>query len=463
MSNSPPAPSITAPSLLTPVMATAAMRGILDDRTRMQRMLDFLATLARAEAAVAVIPASSVEPITNAAQAERYDIAAIAEASMLSGEVASPLIKALIAEVAKTDAEAACYVNWGASIQDVADTTLMLELRDGTDTLLADLSRAIEGFASLAGKHRRTAAVARTSLQHALPLPLGLKLTGYASALARSRERLRRLRREGLALQFGGAAGTLAGLGENGIQVGERLSALIDLPLPDAPWPGHSDRIAEFASAFAILTGTCGKIARDVSLLMQTEVSELMAAGASPGDAPLDMPHQRNATSAALALAAATIAPNLLATIVAAQVQEHERGVGGTLAQWQALPALLLVTSGALAAIADIAQRLEVDAERMRKNLEMTNGMILAEAVTFALAPKLGQQEARKIVEEASRKASDSNRHLHDILREDSRVMLHLTLGELARLFELMGYQGAAQTFIDRQIGALQGRVPKRI
>jgi 3-carboxy-cis,cis-muconate cycloisomerase len=380
-----------------------------------------------------------------------------------SGEIATPLIRALTAEVAKTDVEAARYVNWGASVQDVTDTALMLELRAAVDALLTDLTRAIDGFATLAGKHRRTAAIARTSLQHALPLPLGLKLTGYASALARSRERLRRLRREGLALQFGGAGGTLAALGEKGINVGERLAALIDLPLPDAPWPGHSDRIAEFASAVAILAGTCGKIGRDVSLLIQTEVAEIVEAGSATSDSSIDTPHQRNAASAAVALAAAALAPNLLATILAAQVQEHERGIGGALAQWQTMPALLLVTSGALAAIADIAQRLEVDAERMRNNLEMTNGMILAEAVTFALAPKIGQEEARKIVEEASRKALDSKRHLHDVLREDTRVTLHLTLGELARLFELMGYQGAAQTFIDRQIGALQGRASKRV
>lgn len=451
-----------SPSLLTPVFASSAMRAVLDERARLQRMLDFEATLARAEAAVAVIPASSIDPIANAAKIERYDVNALLEASVLSGEAATPLIKALTADVAKADAEAARYVNWGASVQDVTDTALMLELRAAVDVLVADLARAIDGLATLAGKHRRTAAIARASLQHALPLPLGLKLTGYAAALARSRDRLRRLRREGLALQFGGAAGTLAALGENGIKVAERLSALIDLPLPDAPWPGHSDRLSEFAAAFAILAGTCGKIARDVSLLTQTEVGEIVEAGSAAANSSIDTPHQRNAASAAAALAASTLAPNLLSTIIAAQVQEHERGVGGALAQWQTLPALLLATSGALAAIADIAQRMEVDAERMRNNLEMTNGMILAEAVAFALAPKIGQQEAHKIVEEASRKASDSKRHLHDILREDSRVTLHLTLGELARLFELMGYQGAAQTFIDRQIGALQGRAAKR-
>ena len=193
---------------------------------------------------------------------------------MRAGNVATPLVAALTDEVAKTDAEAARYVHWGAAAQDVIDTALMLELRAGIDVLLADLNRAIDGFTALAGRHRRTAAVARTSLQHALPMPFGLKLAGYAAALARSRERLRRLRKEALVLQFGGAAGTLAALGENGLAVTDRLAALLDLPAPDAPWHAHSDRLAEIASALAILTGTCGKIARDVALLMQTEVGE---------------------------------------------------------------------------------------------------------------------------------------------------------------------------------------------
>ena len=249
-------------------------------------------------------------------------------------------------------------MHWGATPQDLIDSALMLELRAGIDALITDLNNAIDGFTAIAGRHRRTAAVARTSLQHALPMPFGLKLAGYAAALARSRERLRRLRKEALVLQFGGAAGTLAALGENGLAVTDRLAALLDLPAPDAPWHAHSDRLAEIASALAILTGTCGKIARDVALLMQTEVGE--------AHEPRALAHRRSRsacrTSAArtrrrIGIAAATIAPNLLATIIAGQVQEHERGLGGWQAQWHAMPALLLVTSGALAAIAEHGAR----------------------------------------------------------------------------------------------------------
>jgi len=459
-------PAMTDPlahsSLLTPSIASAAMRAILDDRARIQRMLDFEAALARAEAAVGVIPASTVDPILAASKAERYDLAALGAETVKDGNIATPLIRALAAEVAKADAEAARHVHWGASSQDIIDSALMLELRAATDALVSDLNRAIEAFTTLAGRHRRTAAVARTSLQHALPMPFGLKLAGYAAALARSRERLKRLRKEALVLQFGGTAGTLAAFGERGLQVAERLAALIDLALPDAPWHSHSDRICEIASAFAILTGTCGKIGRDIALMMQTEVAEAFEPPGEDRSGSATTPHGRKTTAAAMALGAATIAPNLLAAIIAGQVQEHERAIGGWQAQGQALPALLLVTSGALGAIADIAQGLEVDAERMRDNLETTQGLILAEAVSFALAPKVGKEEAGRIVEAASRKAIETRRHLHDILREDERVLAQLSLGELARLFEFMGYQGAAQTLIDRQIGSLQVRTPKR-
>jgi 3-carboxy-cis,cis-muconate cycloisomerase len=452
----------TTSPLLTPLISSAAMRAVVDDRVHVQRMLDFEAALARSEAAVGAIPAGSAGVIGAACQAERYDLAALGEAAARTGNVATALIAALAAEVAKTDAEAARYVNWGASAQDLIDSALMLELRAGIDVLITDLNSAIDGFATIAGRHRRTAAVARTSLQHTLPMPFGLKLAGYAAALARSRERLRRLRKEALALQFGGAAGTLAALGENGLAVTDRLAALLDLPAPDAPWHAHSDRLAEIASAFAILTGTCGKIARDVALLMQTEVSEAHEPPRTADGEATGMPHKRTPNTVAAGVAAATIAPNLLATIIAGQVQEHERGLGGWQAQWHAVPALLLVTSGALAAAAELAQGLETDADRMRNNLDVAQGLIMAEAVTMALGAKVGSQQAKLIVEEASKQAVSSKRHLNTILAEDARVTAHMTPGELARLFELMSYQGVAQIYIDRLIASLGSRTPKR-
>ena len=441
--------------LLAPMLSSPAMRAVCDDVAYLQHMLDFEAALARAEAAIGVIPAGAAGPIAQACRAETFDLAALAEAATRSGNLAIPLVKALTAGVAQADAEAARYVHWGATSQDVIDTAAMLTLRAAIDALLGDIDRAVAGFAGLAGKHRDTPVVARTWLQHALPMPFGLKLAEYAAALHRSRTRLRRLRRDGLALQFGGAAGTLAALGDKGWLVAQKLAQELALPLPDAPWHSHRDRIAEAASVFAILAGTCGKIARDVQLMMQTDVAEAFEPSGEGRGGSSTMPHKRNPVAAAAALAAATMAPNLAATIFAAQVGDHERSAGPWHAEWPTLPTLQLVTSGALAAIVDIAEGLEVDAARMRKNLDTTHGLIMAEAVTMALAERIGKTEAHHLVEAASKKAGADKKDLRDVLEADARVTAHLGADRLTKLFEPMAYQGVAQALIDRLLASL--------
>src|SRR5436190_2578074 len=442
--------------LLAPMLSSAAMRTVCDDAATLQNMLDFEAALARAEAALGVIPANAAGPITNACRAESFDLAALADAATRSGNLAIPLVKALTSNVAKSDPEAARYVHWGATSQDVIDTGAMLGLRAGIDALLGDMDRAIAGFAALARRHRDTPAVARTWLQHALPMPFGLKLAEYAAALHRSRLRLQRLRDEGLALQFGGAAGTLAALGGKGWLVAEKLAQELKLPLPEAPWHTHRDRIAEAASVCAILAGTSGKIARDVQLMMQTDVGEAFEPSGEGRGGSSTMPHKRNPVAAAAGLGAATMAPNLAATIFAAQVQDHERSAGPWHAEWPTLPSLLLVTSGALAAVVDLAEGLEVDAARMRTNLEATGGLIMAEAVAMALAEKIGKSDAHHLVEVASKKAVAEKKHLRDVLVADSRVTAQLDAAALEKLFEPMAYQGASQALIDRLLASLE-------
>jgi 3-carboxy-cis,cis-muconate cycloisomerase len=444
--------------LLAPMLSSAAMRAVCDDAAYLQHMLDFEAALARAEAATGVIPAGAADTITTACQSRAFDLGALAEAATRSGNLAIPLVKALTAHVAKTDADAARYVHWGATSQDVIDTATVLSLRAAIDALLPDVDRAIAGFAKLAQQHRTTAVVARTWLQHALPMPFGLKLAEYAAALHRSLIRLQRLRDEALALQFGGAAGTLAALGDKGWQVSERLAQELKLTLPEAPWHTHRDRIAEAASVFAILAGTCGKIARDVSLMMQTDVAEAFEPSGEGRGGSSTMPHKRNPVAAATALAAATMAPNLAATIFTAQVQEHERSAGPWHAEWPTLPMLQLVTSGALAAIVDIAEGLEVDAARMRVNLDATHGLIMAEAVTIALAEKIGKSEAHHLVEAASKQAVAGKTDLREVLTKDPKVTAHLSADRIAKLFEPMAYQGVSQALIDRLLASLQAK-----
>ena len=441
--------------LLAPMLSSGAMRAVCDDATTLQHMLDFEAALARAEAATGVIPASAAEPIATACKADAFDLAALAEAATRSGNLAIPLVKALTAHVAKSNAAAARYVHWGATSQDVIDTAAMLALRAGADALLFDIDRAIAGFAKLARQHRSTEMVARTWLQHALPMPLGLKLAEYAAALHSSKTRLTRIRGETLALQFGGAAGTLAALGDKGLAVAEQLAKELELALPDAPWHTHRDRIAEAASVLAMLAGTCGKIARDVSLMMQTDVAEAFEPSGEGRGGSSTMPHKRNPVAAATALAAATMAPNLAATIFAAQVQDHERSAGPWHAEWPTLPTLLLVTSGALAAIVDIAEGIEVDVARMRANLDSTGGLIMAEAVTMALAEKIGKADAHHLIEAASKKAVADKKHLREVLIGDPGITAQLSADKIAKLFEPKAYQGVSQALIDRLLASL--------
>jgi 3-carboxy-cis,cis-muconate cycloisomerase len=441
-------------------VCSATMRDLLGDRARIQRMLDFEVALARAQAAIGVIPASALDLIMQAARAEHFDAAALANDAAESGNIAEQLVRALIELVQKNDAAASACVHHGAGSHDLMDTGLVLDLKAAMDQLIADLGSAIDGFMKLTGRHRRTAAVSRPYLQHALPIPFGLKLASYAAALARSRERLRRLRREALVLQFGGAVGTLDMLDDRGPEIAERLAALLDLSLPEAPWHGHRDRLAEVAAAIAILAGTCGKIARDVSLLMQTEVGEVFqarAAGADPGPDPDGQ--MRKAIAAAIANA--NIANGLVPMVLAAQLHEHERGLGNWETEWVSLPVLALVASGALAAVVAIAQTLDVNTDRMRANLGTTRGLNMGEVVAFGLAGKLGKEKACEFVEEASRKAAGSKRNLQDVLLEDG-LALNVSAGELAKLFDPLAHQGSAQLFIDRIAATLHGRAGKR-
>src|SRR5262249_33642478 len=252
---------------LGPLFAGDAMRTLMADGARLQRMLDVEAALARAEARVGVIPEGAAGRIAAACRAEHYDLVALGQAAVDAGNIAIPLVKELTARVGKADKEAARYVHWGATSQDIIDTALVLDLRAAIDALLADLDRAVAGFAQLAERHRETAMAGRTWLQHALPIPFGLKLAGYAAALARAGPRVGRLGGEPLVSRSGGAAGPRAALGGHALAAAGALGRELALPVPDAPWHSHRDRLAEIAAALAILAGTCGKIARDVTLM----------------------------------------------------------------------------------------------------------------------------------------------------------------------------------------------------
>jgi 3-carboxy-cis,cis-muconate cycloisomerase len=443
---------MTASELFGPLFATSDMRKLFSDRATLARMLKVEAALADAEGAAGVIPRGAASPIAAACNPDRYDIAAIGQAAPASGNIAIALVKALTAEVARRDKEAARFVHWGATSQDIIDTADALAFRDGAALIARDLDRTIKAFAAQARRYRKKPMAGRTWLQQALPITFGLKAARYAAMLARVRVQLSEASDAAAVLQFGGAAGTLASLGAKGPAVTKKLAAILDLDVPELPWHGERDRVAAVATALGIVIGASGKIARDLSLMMQTEVAEAFEPAAPGKGGSSTMPHKRNPVACAQILTAATLAPGLVASALSGMVQEHERALGGWQAEWVALPQLFLLASGAVAQLAEMAKGLEVDTERMRANLEFTSGLVMAEAVQMALGEKLGRMEAHDLLESASKKAVSEGRHLREVVGEIPQIAETLGEKKLDALFDPLAYLGSADDFIDRAL-----------
>jgi len=437
-------------SLTGAMFSTDAMQKVFSDAARIQRMLDFEAALARAEARVGVIPAAAVDAIAACCRADGIDLAALARAAGDAGNLAIPLVKQLTAEVEKRDEEASKYVHWGATSQDVIDTGTVLQLRDALGLIEQELVQLADAVALLAERYRDTPMVGRTWMQHALPITFGLKAAGWLDAVLRHQERLQTVRKRIAVLQFGGAAGTLASLGGKGLQVAEALAQELSLGLPDMPWHTQRDRMAEVAAVLGMLVGTFGKIARDIALQIQTDVAEVSEPMAPGRGGSSTMPHKRNPVGCAATLAVAVRVPGLVATMLSALVQEQERALGSWQAEWDTLPEIAQLTAGALRQMREVASGLTVDAPRMQANLQATRGLIMAEAVTLALGGKIGRMKAHELVEQASRAANDSKRHLRDVLAEEKRVTDHLSAQELDRLLDPARYTGEAAAFVDR-------------
>ncbi|HEV3431390.1 MAG TPA: 3-carboxy-cis,cis-muconate cycloisomerase [Paraburkholderia sp.] len=436
------------------ICGTEPMNAVWSPDATLQRMLDVEAALARASAVHGVIPQSAVAAIVATCKADKLDAPALARDAALGGNLAIPLVKQLTARVKDADPEAAKYVHWGATSQDIIDTATVLQLRDALALIEGGLDATCEKLADLARAHRATPAVGRTWLQQALPITLGLKFAQWLDTLLRHRERLAALRERALVLQFGGAAGTLASLRASAAKVSAELAKDLGLTQPALPWHTQRDRIAEAASFFGMLIGTLGKIARDISLQMQTEIGELGEPAAAGKGGSSTMPHKRNPVGCAAVLTAATRAPGLVATVFAGMVQEHERALGGWQAEWDALPELARLAGGALAQIEQIAGGLEVRPERLAANLDVTHGLILGEAVMLALGDRIGRLDAHHLVERASKSAVQSGRTLYDVLAEEPAVTQHLDDARLKALLDPANYVGEAHAFVDAVLAA---------
>ncbi len=428
------------------------MRDVFSDQGRVQAMLDFEAALARAEASIGLIPTTAVAPIAAACQAGHYDFAALGEAIATAGNSAIPLVKALGKQIALQDPEAERYVHLGATSQDVMDSGLVLQLRAALELIEADLTRLADALALQAQRHVATPLAGRTWLQHATPVTLGMKIAGWLGALTRTRQRLQALKPRLLVLQFGGASGTLAALGEQAMPIAEALAQELDVGLPDQPWHTQRDRLVEFGAVLGLLAGSLGKLGRDISLLMQTEAAEVFEPSAPGKGGSSTMPHKRNPVGAAVLISAATRVPGLVSTLFSAMPQEHERSLGLWHAEWETLPEICCLVSGALQQALAIAQGLEVDAERMARNLDLTQGLVLAEAVSIVLAQRIGRDRAHHLLETCCKRAVAEQRHLRAVLGDEPQVTGELSANELDQLMDPAHYLGQAQTWVERAL-----------
>lgn len=437
-------------ALLDPLFRTDAMREIFSDTRRLQGMLDFEAALARAQARIGLIPKTAAPAIASQCRAELFNLNALARACALAGNPAIPLVKALTGLVEMKNRKAAGYVHLGATSQDAMDTGLVLQLRDALDLVETDVARLCAALAKLAKRYRRTPMAGRTWLQQAVPVTFGLKMAGALDALQRHRQRLREMRARVLVLQFGGAAGTLASLGDKGPRVATALAKELKLGEAAAPWHAHRDRVVEVATSLGLLVGSLGKIAQDIALMTQTEVGEAFEPAVKGKGGSSTMPHKRNPVGCAVVLAAAIKVPALVSVMLSAMTQEHERGLGGWHAEWETLPEICMLTDGALAHLISIMEGLEIDPARMRVNLDATHGLILAEAVSAALAPAIGREAAHALLEEACKAAVKQRQPLLDLLDQNAQVAKHLLKADLRRLLDPSNYLGASRVFVDR-------------
>ena len=429
-----------------------AMRAIFCDAGRVQGMLDFEAALARAEARVGLIPAEAVAPIEAACKAELYDYPALAQAIATAGNSAIPLVKALGKRIAAESPEAERYVHLGATSQDAMDSGLVLQLRGAIGLLENDLAKLADALAAQAERHVDTPLAGRTWLQQATPVTLGMKLAGVLGAVTRHRQRLSEIKPRLLSLQFGGASGSLAALGDAGWAVSGALAQELQLNLPEQPWHTQRDRLVEFASLLGMIAGSLGKLGRDLSLLMQTEAGEVFEPSAPGKGGSSTMPHKRNPVSAAVLIGAATRAPGLVATMFSAMPQEHERSLGLWHAEWDTLPELCCLVSGALQQALLVVPGLEVDAARMRTNLELTQGLVLAEAASIALAQKIGRDAAHHLIEQCCKQAVREGAHLRAVLGTNAEVSAQLSADELDRLLDAAHYLGQARRWVERAV-----------
>jgi 3-carboxy-cis,cis-muconate cycloisomerase len=431
--------------------STPEMAAIFSSQAHVRGILAFEAALASAEARAGIIPRQVATLIAASCREELFDIPALYREASRAGTPAIPLVRMLTERVG---GEAGKFVHWGATSQDAIDTALMLQMRDGLRLLEDELLSICATCARLAEQHRQTLMVGRTLLQQALPVTFGLKAARWLSLTVRQALALREQRERTLTVQLGGAAGTLASLGKDGLRVVELLAEELGLPAPDLPWHTERDRVARIATTCGVAAGAMAKIAGDVVLLAQTEVGEV-SEGAAPGKGGSSaMPQKRNPVDATFAIASARLAIGSVPVILSAMAQEHERAAGGWQEEWTAIPDLFRFTAGAVQRVRDALHGLQVDPTRMQANLDLTGGLIMSESLVMALAPHVGRPEAQRLVRAACDQAIRSGEDLRQAALADTQVRSLLSPEEIDHALDPGEYLGSTNAFIDRALEA---------
>jgi 3-carboxy-cis,cis-muconate cycloisomerase len=435
-------------SLFSPLFSDAEISERFSDIQFVRAMLEVESALATVQGRLGVIPAEAAAQIVDVAAKLEFDFERLRSGVEKSGVPVIELVRQLREQVG---GKAADYVHWGATSQDIFDTARGLQIQAVLTILESKLGSLIQNLSRLADRHRHTLMAGRTHSQQALPITFGFKVAGWLAPLLRHRERLADMRPRVLAVQFGGAVGTLATLGESGTQVQEALADELHLNLHPIPWHTQRDNVAELASWLSLVSASLAKMAQDIILLAQSEVGELRESGDASRGGSSTMPQKNNPIVSELIITAARINASLLSSMHQAQVQEHERGTHGWQMEWLVLPQMFNLTGAALNKALFLSQNLVVDEERMRENVAASNGLMLAEAVSYALAKtSMSKTDANKLAKEASQVVKQEGRHLIDVIRErtDAPVDWKALREESANL-------GSTDAFIDRVLQAV--------
>jgi 3-carboxy-cis,cis-muconate cycloisomerase len=445
------AEGVSDATLYSGLFAHGDIAAAVSDRALVDAMVEFEVALLRALAVSGLAPVEAADELAVAFNNGGLDLD-LAELGRATGDQGTPVPGLLRALRRQLSPDAAAYLHKGATSQDVVDTAMMLVARGALDLIVADLSAAADACAGLVERYRGAIEPGRTLLQQALPLTFGLKAAGWLAGLDGSRSALEEVREHELALQFGGAVGTLASLGDRGLVVAAELASQLRLPAPDLPWHTIRLRPVRIASALGAALGVTGKIGRDVVLLAQTEVAEVVEGGGAGRGGSSTMPHKRNPVGAIGLVACAQRAPGLVATMFGAMMQEHERGAGTWQAEWETLPALLRLTGSAAALVRELLAGLEVDAEKMGSDMDLMGGLVMSESVAAALAPAIGRADAQDLVERAARESVESGRAFRDVLLEQSAIADSLGSNGVDAALDPGSYLGVAAELIDRAL-----------